>query len=227
MFPSKNPPFLRVLNVEGNFVEYIDLNRYFASPKKDDDEYSYLEYLGASKTLWEDLLQYECVVVLGGAGSGKTEEFQRRTEIHKASGKFAVFFAIEELAGNSIEDCLSLEDEQNLENWHSSGDIGYFFLDSVDEAKLKSKNDFIRALRKLSKKLGDHVNRSRIFISCRPSDWDHNTDIKIIKKKFSFLKLHSAKPLKPILSLKRTEGNCCWNQFYRTMTKKHQMILKS
>ena len=57
------------------------------------------------KTTWTELLQHNCVVVLGGAGSGKTEEFQQQSANLISSGKFALFFAIEELAENSVEDC--------------------------------------------------------------------------------------------------------------------------
>ena len=159
-------------------MKFIELNRTFKSPDKSENDYSYLlsPQRGAGDTTWEDLLREKRVVVLASAGSGKTEEFRQQAAKIQTAGGLGLFFAIEELADQSVSDCLNAADELALANWRANAQPGYFFLDSVDEAKLRDKHAFRRALRKLAKTLGDRLERAHIFVSSRPSDWDHETD---------------------------------------------------
>lgn len=167
-------------------MQFIELERTFGPPEKEEDDYSYLlaSRRFSGKKSWADLLEYSRVVVLASAGSGKTEEFKQKAKQLRKQGSLGLFFAIEELADQSVENCLSKSEEALLQYWQADSRVGYFFLDSVDEAKLRSKQHFTRALRRLKKLLGDHADRAHIYVSCRPSDWDHEADLRNIAEIF-------------------------------------------
>ncbi|QYJ00664.1 hypothetical protein KUV46_15220 [Thalassovita mediterranea] len=167
-------------------MQYVQLQRSFGRPGKQEDDYSYLLYSKqhTGEHSWEDLLKHSKVVVLASAGSGKTEEFKSKAAELQANGSLGLFFAIEELAEIPFEECLRPEQERLFNEWRSEADIGYFFLDSVDEAKLKNPNSFVRALRKLVRALGDHAERAHVYVSCRPSDWNNHTDLRAVSELF-------------------------------------------
>ena len=67
------------------------------------------------------------------------------------------------------------EGEKRFDKWLKDGDIGYFFVDSVDEAKLHPFS-VDSALRPLSRALNGAQGRARIYISSRASEWDAGRD---------------------------------------------------
>jgi hypothetical protein len=84
-----------------------------------------------------------------------------------------------------------------LDAWLAESGPATFFLDSVDEAKLRSHDAFARALNKLSTGLGKAHNRARIIVTSRPSpDWDDEVDRAHINSIFPPPK--DAPPMKPI-----------------------------
>lgn len=120
---------------------------------------------------WPELLQIPRIVILAEAGSGKTREFEEQVKRLRGEGAFAFFGPIEVIADRGLKDILSHHDHEQFDAWTRSSAPAWFFLDSVDEAKLTRKSlDF--ALNKFSRELGTAHDRANVLISCRGSDWD-------------------------------------------------------
>ncbi len=124
-------------------MNYVDLNREFVSVKKNeniDTEFRNYWGRGFKEFLsWEDLLSKKRVILLAEASSGKTAEFKEITKKLQNSKKAAFFVPIEELADEGFKNSLSPNEIELFKKWENSFDEGYFFLDSVDEARLNSK----------------------------------------------------------------------------------------
>lgn len=175
--------------------QFIDLNRTFApfngneAPNVDAGRFWGARLFGWET--WNELLKRPRVVVLAEAGSGKTEEFKGCVARLKAQGTPSFFMAIEDLADNDVRACLSPADAACFDAWSAGGEVACFLLDSVDEARLNGKKLSV-ALRKLAHALGDHLQRTRIIVSCRASDWKGESDIAVFKEQLPY-RLPSAK----------------------------------
>ena len=96
-------------------------------------------------------------------------------------GRFAFFLPLESLDREPVTDILSSAEEEKFKAWKADhGAPAWFFLDAVDELKL-TEGKLDRALRRVSKEIGDHIQRARVIISCRPSDWRPVTDLATVK----------------------------------------------
>jgi hypothetical protein len=164
-------------------MDYVDLNRRFVEINEkeelDPDTYQSLAGLKSFGFLWEDLLKKSRVVILAEAGMGKTEELKAQTRKLRKDGKYAFFCRIEDLAEEGLVNSLDIDpcqDEELFEDWQRSSQPGYFFLDSVDEARLNGQS-FEKALRKLAKALGSSADSVFIFVTSRISDWQPETDL--------------------------------------------------
>ncbi|TRX00764.1 NACHT domain-containing protein [Candidatus Methylobacter oryzae] len=166
-------------------MAYIDLNRNFVPIKKDEEiDLDVGRYWGKRIGGWLDwdaLLNKQRVVILAEASSGKTAEFKGAADKIRNTGKAAFFIPIEELADEGFEQSLNPDDVSLFENWKHSLNEGYFFLDSVDEARLNHKS-FEKALKKFAHAVLQHLPRCRIFISCRVTDWRGMEDYQVIKQ---------------------------------------------
>ena len=166
---------------------FIDLARRFhelTGQEADDPENlaAWSEYLPGSTTGWTELLQHARVVLLAEAGAGKTEEMCQRAKCLFGEGKYAFFVALEDLNRERIDDILSTDEEKRFEQWKAAVDaLAWFFLDSVDELKL-TQGKLHRALRRLSKDLAGRLDRARIIVSCRPSDWLPSLDADTVRE---------------------------------------------
>lgn len=164
---------------------YIDLNRVFYPIPKDysfdensyDSPYAWSFREGKS---WEDLLQLNRVIILAEAGAGKTEEIKHTTQKLREAGTAAFFLRLEYLADDFD---LAFEEgaPEEFAAWLASDDEGWFFLDSVDEAKLTSPKAFERATRRFSKRVKAGLSRSHIFITSRFSEWRSEVDYQLVK----------------------------------------------
>lgn len=164
--------------------DYIQLNRKFSpiSSKQNLDvtnlDYS-LNMKYEEKNSWDDLLtEYRCVI-LAEAGAGKTKEFEERARRIKADGKYAFFIRIENI-DNDFVDEFEIGDEDQFDEWLSSTDPAWFFLDSVDEARLVNPKQFHKAIRKFARKIKTATRRCHIYISSRPYSWGFKSDEDIL-----------------------------------------------
>lgn len=148
------------------------------NPARDSQDFDYARYWQPDSPLssvsWERLLEQSFCVVLGEAGIGKTTEFQDRADRLQDEGKSAFFVPLNiALDKDSLSDRFA-ESGRSLSTWQAGSDVGYFFLDAVDEARLTDHADLEKALRNVIRQIGSAsgaLARARFMLSSRISDW--------------------------------------------------------
>ncbi len=164
-------------------MTYVNLNRNFnAIPThiNDDIDLSDVYSEGFAKDEnWEDVLLKNRVIILAEAGSGKTVEIKHKSEELSDAGNNSFFIRLEDIKDN-FENAFDHGDIDLFNKWLNSSEVGYFFLDSVDEAKLSDDRDFKRAIRVFDSKLKSGKNRAKIFITSRGSVWKPKTDLELV-----------------------------------------------
>ncbi len=189
--------------------KYIDLNRSFAPIPKDrefnEEEHELALSFGFSglseKQKWNQLLQLHRVIILAEAGAGKTWEIREATKHLRDEGKKAFFFRLEHLCFN-FNTSFEIGTEAEFTQWLSLNEPAWFFLDSVDEARLGNPKNFEAAIRNFGARLGDSKQRAHIFITSRFSEWRAQSDLSLIKDQIPFIELvptteeHGEKKLK-------------------------------
>lgn len=169
-------------------MKFVDLDRSFVPVAKDKEPILNAGIWGRKYggwNSWADLLERRRVVLLAEASSGKSEEFTNQQAALEAAGKIAFFMRIEELADQGFEDALEAHSADRFKSWVDSTDEAYFFLDSVDEARLNQKS-FEMALKRFARDLGkalgglagaktaDHV--VRLLMVIERCDRSYSTD---------------------------------------------------
>jgi hypothetical protein len=165
-------------------LPHIELDRAFW-PLGDGDEYDpdmlrAKATFGVDRLHWSDLLEMTRVVILAEAGTGKTHELRETARRLRREGKAAFFCRIEELAADGLENALVEGDAEEFRTWLIGSNTAWFFLDSVDEARLANPQFFERALRALARRLDRATSRARIFITARVSDWRATADLSLV-----------------------------------------------
>ncbi|CDT29075.1 conserved hypothetical protein [Vibrio coralliirubri] len=159
--------------------KYIPLNRQFSPVSKDQKESEELEQslnwgIGITES-WDSLLcEYRCVV-LAEAGAGKTIEFREKATLLVNEGKPSFFIRIEDI-DRQFYDAFEVGDEDTFDAWLASSEEAWFFLDSVDEARLGSPRAFENAIKRFSKGIKKGAHRAHIYISSRPYSWRPKAD---------------------------------------------------
>lgn len=161
---------------------FVDLNRTFfpidGKTAVNADEIEAWGRINGTLT-WKELRNRQRVVVLAEASSGKTEEFRNQVALINAEQGFAFYAAIEELARTKFTMLVGHTERPRFDEWKKGAVPAWFFLDSLDEAKL---NNFSleSALNELTDALGDAVDRALLVISSRGTDWDGEEDLQRI-----------------------------------------------
>src|SRR5713101_5528803 len=180
-------------------MAFVELNRSFVPLLKDhepslDFGRAWGRKLGGWLE-WSDLWERRRVVLLAEASSGKSEEFRNQVKQLNAEGKAAFYLPIEELADQGFEAALDTGAATRFEKWTNGTDEAWFFLDSIDEARLNRKS-FDSALKRFARELGVGVERARIFISCRVTDWKGLEDRETITQWLPAWEVATASPAK-------------------------------
>lgn len=152
----------------------IDLTRSFSTPSDgNEDAEDWLLYFRKSKSQyeWPTLHKHRVVVILGEAGIGKTLEFQNEVDRLQRNKQAAFFIPLNQVLDAASWALVISHLQPQLEHWEKSTDIGYFFLDAIDESRLTNHAAFERALRVISTALRPTLSRVRIAISSRITDW--------------------------------------------------------
>lgn len=166
--------------------EYIELDRGFHPAETDEENNPENIMVRASlgleyQTSWNDLLKLPRVVILAEPGTGKTEEFQAKTKLLRSSDKPAFFCRIEMLQDRELRKSFGIGTSAEFDSWLSGNQQGYFFLDSVDEARLYNHLAFEKALRNFADAMGASLNRATVIISCRVSEWRAIEDLTLFQ----------------------------------------------
>jgi len=160
--------------------KYIELHRTFYDlPKQanESDDIDFSQWLPADKRLcWPDLIKEYRLVILSEAGSGKTSEIRNSASTLRKQGKAAFFLRLEHVS-KDFEDAFEVGTHEAFTAWLASSEEGWFFLDSVDEARLKNPRDFELAIRKLSRQIITAKDRAHIVITGRTTAWRPKTDL--------------------------------------------------
>lgn len=146
---------------------------------------------------WSDLLAKRRVVILAEAGSGKTEELTEQACLQTAAGKFAFYATVQDVGRNGLESALRPADRVRLDAWRSSSESGWFFIDSIDEAKL----DNIRlehALRQIASGIVGAEGRAHIVLSGRHTDWEFARDARRLNEELPLPRESMAEPVPPL-----------------------------
>ncbi len=127
---------------------------------------------------WDELLRSHRVLIVSEAGAGKTYECQAQQAKLRTAGEPAFFLDLATLAGSSVREMLSRDEEERLEAWlRSQSEVATFFLDSIDELKL-TLGKFDQALTRLNKALAGQLGRARIIITTRPVPVDRELIVR-------------------------------------------------
>ena len=124
------------------------------------------------------------MIILAEAGAGKTEEIGAATKRLRTQGKAAFFLRLEHL-GSGFEDAFEIGDSNEFDKWSASDQSGWFFLDSVDEARLTGPKKFEEAIRKFATRLGDTRQRAHVYITSRITEWRPSSDLRLVRDRLS------------------------------------------
>lgn len=154
------------------------INRSFSTfqdsgdPETDEEYWFNLAYHNHKGFSWSDLLKKRMVIILGEAGVGKSFEFEHKAEILTSENQFAFFLALNMLDTKEGFEHALIEQNDQYERWLKSNDHGYFFLDSLDDARLlKNPAALENALITVRQKVKSHLKRLSFFVSSRLTDW--------------------------------------------------------
>lgn len=181
---------------------FIELDRTFhlsaAAAAKDDDIDLTKPFGRPGQLTWNDLLARPRVVILSGGGAGKTAEIRHRAKLLHAEGRPAFFLRIEHVRDDfaGAFDRVAGSHEQFLE-WVKSGDEGWVFLDSVDEARLKSPKEFEQAINYVGRVLEPVLQRAHIVVTGREAAWRARTDRELIRTHLPYESSTPATTLEP------------------------------
>jgi len=167
---------------------YVSLDRQFSLvPKSDESEHDEAFYgFGLMGTEgWDDIEKKFRCVILAEAGAGKTEEMRQRAVVLSRQGKASFFIRIEDIEGDFYE-AFEVGESSQFNQWLQSTDEAWFFLDSIDEARLENPRMFGKALRKFAKGIRSGVHRAHIILSSRPYSWRPREDRRLLDEILPF-----------------------------------------
>src|SRR5580658_5912689 len=148
-------------------MNFVELDRTFFPWTEDRSPVDpfLLASLGGSLH-WPDILELQRVVILAEAGSEKSEELAKQAAGQQEHGRFGFYATVQDVAVSGLPTALRPEDRKRLSEWKSSAAHAWFFIDSIDEAKL----DGIRlesALRQIAAGIEGSTARASIILSGR------------------------------------------------------------
>lgn len=197
---------LNMVNSEtsSNNIEFIALDRRFRhlNLSGDQENAAFDSYTSGLFTnhdhhlSWSDLLSEDLVVILGEPGSGKTWELREQTKLLCNAGKFAFFIRLDAVLGRGIRATFTIEEQTRFDKWLTSRERGTLLLDSVDESKVRSHDDFANALELIRDKVGKARTRCSLIISSRISEWRPYLDQHEVLRLFPQQQNHPDQPSK-------------------------------
>jgi hypothetical protein len=126
---------------------------------------------------WKELQKRQRVVILAEAGSGKTEELRAQAQALATEGSFAFYTTVKSAGIEGFAESLTNALRQGLAAWLASDKPAWFFIDSVDEAKL-GRVDLSTAFRRVADAIAPGLRRAHIVLSGRITDWEFRGDLE-------------------------------------------------
>ena len=146
------------------------------------DEQHIQELFGFSEaTTWEAIDKGYRSVVLAEAGAGKTFEMLARATFLERQDRPAFFIRIEEIE-DDFQQSFEVGNAGLFEQWLGSVNDAWFYLDSVDEARLENPTTFKRAIRRFGSAIREAQHRAHVCISSRPYAWRPQSDRELIER---------------------------------------------
>lgn len=162
---------------------YIPLARQFSPVPKSQEESESDEILSdwghIKPKTWDDIDQEFRCVILAEAGAGKTEELRQRASVLASQGKPSFFIRIEDIEAD-FYNAFEIGEEAQFRSWLQSTREAWFFLDSVDEARLENPRAFEKAMRRFAKGIVIGAHRAHIYLSSRPYSWRPREDRRLL-----------------------------------------------
>lgn len=168
---------------------FIELKRQFVEWREKDGELSdpelYLRFGLRDKSKgWPDILKSHRVVVLAEAGSGKTEELKEQARRRSAEGAFAFYATVQDVGREGLDTAIDGSvggSRGSLAAWRASDQPAWFFVDSIDEAKLDGVR-LERALSRLAEAIVGAEARAHIVLAGRHTDWEFRRDLRRLEE---------------------------------------------
>jgi hypothetical protein len=161
----------------------VPLVRYFSPLAHDEnarDEDEVLSLLDERRRKsWPNIDEGYRTVILAEAGAGKTYEMDARARYAAANGRFAFFIRIEDI-DQDFENSFEVGSANEFKRWLESEQPAWFYLDSIDEARLENPRAFEKAIRRFAGRIQDAKARTHICISSRPYAWRSVSDRALI-----------------------------------------------
>lgn len=179
----------------------VPLERHFSLVPKsasDSDEQELNLILGnlilsnVKHTGWLELEKEFRCVILAEAGAGKSFEMEVRAKHAKGHGRAAFLIRLEDIE-EGFETSFEVGSADEFKNWLNSKDEAWFFLDSIDEARLKNPRAFEKAIKRFAARIKPAHQRARVFISGRPYAWRARSDRVLIERYLPFIKPNQEK----------------------------------
>lgn len=165
--------------------DHVHLDRTFSPLHATDKDAEHDEIMaiveGRKPIDWVGVENSHRAVILAGAGIGKTHEMKRRAEEKREAGDAAFFIRIEDI-DEEFELSFEIGGQEAFEAWLSSSDEAWFYLDSIDEARLDDPRIFEKAIRRFALRIKAAQYRAHIVISSRPYAWRSHTDYAMVEK---------------------------------------------
>jgi hypothetical protein len=161
----------------------IELDRQFVEFREDEksDPDALARFGRSIGTLgWINLLARRRVVLLAEAGSGKTTEMKARALRQSCAGEHSFYATVEDVGRKGLAQAMRFPDRARLADWLSSDKDGWFFIDSVDEAK-QSGVRLSAVLQALAEGISGAERRAHIVLSGRYTDWQFRHDLAQLK----------------------------------------------
>jgi hypothetical protein len=162
------------------FLLTIALNRQFSEWHEGGVSDPDLISLWRSDNLssWESISARHRVVILAEAGSGKSVEMREQARRRTEAGQFAFYATVEDVGRDGLDGALAPGDRGRLASWRGKSDeSAWFFVDSVDEAKLSGIR-LERAIRRIAEGIAGNERRAHVILSGRLTDWEFRRDLE-------------------------------------------------
>lgn len=162
----------------------IDLNRRFHEWKageRPDPEMLRTWGLDDGGLGWPELLKKRRVVVLAEAGSGKSTEFAEQARVMGLNQLYVFHASLDDVGRDGLETSLPANVRTKLDAWRRGTEEAWFFLDSIDEAKVGGIK-FERVVRNVADGIHGAEDRCFVFLSGRATDWELQRDSESLKR---------------------------------------------